>query len=149
MYDLFISCIKQKFDQPDYKILGNLHKIFLNAITEELFGINLLANVQILQTVYPQKFCRNPTGFISSRYNSTRMQRKVDQGSSLYFIFIRLESPSKDFASTNIISERSFSYTENRYTILIINKNRFKFNLLVLHRNTDATDYLDLTVVCD
>ena len=149
MYNVFISCIKQRFDQPDYKIFGNLHNIFLNAITEEPLGNNLLANVQILQTVYPQKFCKNPTGFLSSRYNSTRMQQKVDHGNSLYFIFIQLVSLSKDFASTNIISERSFSYTEKRYTIFIISKNRFKFNLLVLHRNIDATDYLDLTVVYD
>ena len=77
MYDVFISCIKQRFDQPDYKIFGNLHNIFLNAITEEPLGNNLLANVQILQTVYPQSFAKTQLALFPHATTAPECNKKL------------------------------------------------------------------------
>ena len=154
--DLLIQCIKDRFDQPGYRIYSKLESLLLNAangvaLDEDCFSevLDLYApdfdssllesQLQILQTKFSD--APKPVRFSSIR----EFLISLSHTQSLLSEVIKLMKLILVMPATNATSERSFSALKRVKTYLRSLMAQSRLNhLMILHVHKEMTDSLNL-----
>lgn len=163
-FDLAISCITDRFDQPGYKTYGKIEQLFLKAcadsdnnyeeelsfVTEfydDLHATNLKSQLKVLKTLYSEKAKDEPPSIrvIKSILQSlTPAQRGIlDVVCSAFCILLVIPA-------TNCTSERSFSALRRIKSYLRSTMSQERLNhLMLLYYHQELTDSLDMRLVAN
>ena len=153
--DLLISCIKDRFDQPGYRIYSKLETLVLNASN----GVEFMAEFDEVMHLYDKDFDRellkSQLDILKTHFSdrSEPVQISVvhefltDLGESRTLLsqVVKLLSLILVMPATNATSERSFSALKRVKTFLRSSMKQSRLNhLMLLHVHKDITDGLDL-----
>ena len=154
--DLLIACIKDRFDQPGYRVYSKLETLLLDAangvaIDEDSFSemmdlyasdfnrVLLKSQLQILQT----KFSDTPKPVRFSAIKEFLIS--LSQTRSLLSEVVKLMKLVLVMPATNATSERSFSALRRVKTYLRSSMKQSRLNhLMILHVHKEMTDSLNL-----
>jgi len=159
---IIINCIKDRFDQPDYKKYIDLQEVLLKSIK----GENWDSHFQSISNFYKGDFDSSSAraqisllpGIASTLGYDVKSFTVADLISFLQSLdysqrallteVVTIAKLILVMPATNAISERSFSALKRVKTYLRSTTTDSRLNnLLVLHIHKDLTDNLDLTVI--
>lgn len=159
--DLVVTSIKQRFDQPGFRIHRNLEDLLLRCVRrqpwEDIFGVvagffrddldadKLKLHLGILCSTYPRD---------KEHVSLTDIRKYLQQLSNgerqLISEVVLLTELVLVMPSTNAVSERSFSALRRLKTYLRGTMKQSRLNhLLLLHVHKDLTDSLSLVAIAD
>lgn len=154
--DLLISCIKDRFDQPGYRVYCNLEALILNAangipLDEDRFNdIMQLYASDLNEPLLKSQLLILQTHFASApmpvRFSSIREFLINFETFSLLSEVFNLMKLILVLPATNATSERSFSALKRVKTFLRSSMTQSRLNhLMLLHVHKDMTHNLKLT----
>ena len=162
-FDLAISCITDRFDQPGYKTYSKIEQLFLKACADSdnnyeelsfltefydnLHAVNLESQLKVLKTLYSEKAKDEPPSIrvIKSVLQSlTPAQRgMLDVVCSAFCILLVIPA-------INCTSERSFSALRRIKSYLRSTMSQECLNrLMLLYYHQELTDSLDMRLVAN
>ena len=161
-FDLVIGCIKQRFDQPDFKIYVDLQESLLKSIKGESWENNLHSVCQFYNQDVNESLAKTQIALLPGIATSLGYDQKCFTIADLISFLKSLEHSQRILLSevvkiaklllvmpaTNAISERSFSALKRVKTYLRSTTTDSRLNnLLVLHTHKDTADKLDLKII--
>lgn len=158
--DLIINSIKQRFDQPGYRMYQHLESLLLKASNQETFDEDLREITQFYGTDIEGSMLRIQSQTLATHFKDKSQVTLQD----IVAYFKELSPPERQIysevltilnlvlvnPSTNSVSERSFSAMRRIKTYLrsTISQQRLN-NIMVLHIHKDKTDKLSLIDVAN
>lgn len=162
--DLIVSCIKDRFDQPGYRIYTELECLILKAAQSEIYDEELafvcqhyttdfnLDSLKVQLETFKYDFCA-----LSGKSAAVTLKDVITYARSLSAAQILLLSEVGTLLklilvmpATNAVSERSFSALRRVKTFLRTTMNQDRLNhLMVLHVHKQLTDELNLKDVAN
>jgi len=161
-FDLVISCIKNRFDQPDFKIYSHLQEVLLQAVKGQNYEEHLNAVTNFFGTDLNKSSLSTQLELLPHIAASLEFEVKSFTIEDLIDMLQKLDHAQKLLQSevvkvgklmlvmpaTNAISERAFSALKRIKTYLrSTTSDKRMNNLMVLHYHKSKTDSLDMTKV--
>lgn len=152
--DLIVACIRDRFDQPGYRILKNLENLLLKATRSEDYDSELEFVLDYYKDDLQPSILRTQLELLASTFTEQTPTLK-----EIWDHFKDLSLAQRDIMSevcvvikllmvmpaTNAVSERSASGVRRIKTYLRSTMSQLRFNnLLVLHVHKDRADQLNL-----
>ncbi|XP_045210891.2 uncharacterized protein LOC123562315 [Mercenaria mercenaria] len=162
--DLFINCVKNRFDQPGYKVFRNVEELLIKAVQSE-FGnysdefmfvtqfyekdINkdsLKVQLETLKTYFAQQ----DSGSINLSDIFEYLRKLKPPMRSIYSEVVTLVKILLVIPATNATSERTFSALRRIKTYLRSSMTQARLNsLMTMHVHKHRTDTLDMTSIAN
>lgn len=164
--DLIINCIKDRFDQPGYKVYKNLENLLLLSITSDFESYEEEFNfiVDFYGSDIDSNTLKVQLDTLSTSYGQVMGDTKNVRLSDVLEFFRQLSKPMRGMFSevvtliklllvmpaTNASSERTFSALRRIKTYLRTTMTQTRLNcVMVLHVHKDRTDLLELVSVAN
>ena len=153
--DLLVLCIKERFDQPGYKVYSKLETLLLNAASGQEFDALLDDVIELYGDDFDQSLLKSQLQILKSHFStntepihlSTIKEFLISLGESRSLLseVVKLINLVLVMPATNATSERSFSALKRVKTFLRSSMKQARLNhLMLLHVHKDLTDGLDL-----
>lgn len=155
--DLIIACIKDRFDQPGYRIYKNLHDLLLKTVNKEDYEVELSTVVEFYGSDFDGPLLQTQLEILASNFSAQSISvldiidhlksmsptQKCLLSQVLQLVKLILVMPA-----TNTVSERTFSALRRVKTYLRSTMSQARINhLMLLYVHCEMTDSLDLIQV--
>ncbi len=156
---MIISCIKNRFDQPGYKVYKNLQNLLLKVVNKDNYEAELSNVIEFYGSDFDGPLLETQLTVLSSNFNT--------ENASIMDIVDHLKSMSPAqkcllsqvfqliklilvMPATNAVSERTFSALRRVKTYLRSTMSQARLNhLMLLYVHREVTDSLDLIQVAN
>nr|XP_011435340.2 zinc finger MYM-type protein 1-like [Crassostrea gigas] len=163
--DLVMSCVKERFDQPGFRVYRHLEDVLLKSVRcdktfkedldfildfykDDLDKTSLLSQLETFTSYARNNLCDPSTVSVSDLVKSVCQISMSPTSRCLFSEIVTLLRLVLMMPATNATSERTFSSLRRVKTYLRSTKPQERLNhLLILHIHWDATDALDLCAI--
>ena len=154
-FDLIVACIRDRFDQPGYKVYCKLEKLLLNAANKLDFDSEFDEIVSLYGSDFNPPVLKMQLEILSTKFVTPvplsavkEFLINLGEARSVLSEVVKLLCLILVMPATNATSERSFSALKRVKTYLRSSMKQQRLNnLMVLHAHKELTDNLDL-VAC-
>lgn len=154
-FDLIVGCIKDRFDQPGYKVYSKLEKLLLNAANKHTFDSEFDEITSLYGSDFNPPVLKTQLQILSTKFVPPVTFSEVRDflvnlgvAQSVLSEIVKLVSLILVMPATNATSERSFSALKRVKTYLRSTMKQQRLNdLMLLHVHKESIDQLDL-VAC-
>lgn len=158
--DLVINCIKERFDQEDFKLYAMLQEIILKAAKKENFDEEFNKAMEIYHEDFDLPLLKSQLELFGNDMPAVtdlnfsdvvRYLKSLHSGmKQLLSQVFRLAKLILVCPATNAVSERSFSAMRRAKNYLQSTMNQVRLNhIMLLHVHKDRTDALDLIEIAN
>ena len=161
-FDLIISCIKDRFDQPGYRTYSNLETLLLKSAVNAACEDELRAALDLYSGDFKSDLLKTQLDIFGTDFSGHVQEGYPVTLMDVVQYFKKLSDAEKELLSevstlvrlilvmpaTNAVSERSFSAMRRIKTYLRSTMSQIRLNnCMVLHVHKDLTDDLDLAEI--